>query len=1620
MKRIIYVLVFMIGAAGLFTSCIDNVEPAGLNELRDAKADYYRALAELQKAQATAATTAAEAEKLRAEADAAYTNAQAQLVYANAGLVNAQKAKIEAEIAAMEAEQAHQEAMWKIDEDIHALDVALKEAEVAKANAEAAYEIAKSEALTEVEKAKAAADVAEAQARYAEAQAALAKAEAAKKAAEEQYVIDSLKRAAQISQAEAAIEAQKAYNEAAYLDAQRALEVAQQSYWAQIKAGAEIRAYAEAFIEGAALTPQEEGYIKAYVEAYNAALEGLDDAQRDLLLKKSNLFKYQYDEAKTDKATEDQYDANIALYKDEIAKEEGKIADAESKIAAIETASQSGEWFNGVPVDQWAEELESIKAQLAELDDRHGEIVAEVLDAKVNGLADYLDYVQFHADQPINNDVIDFTFYKSVDKFWNIYNKYITDEELIAAVETYKTYAKVDLKEAGKNVVKALKDSTRADFVADSIQKVVNADTFAVNYWKFQTAIAEKAYEKAEKDAASLVESDALYQVWIDLSEVYTNWGPSARRNLAQFASYISLMQTAAVAPSYQEAYRIFVRKDAAITDTTDTVHYPKTYRGTMNCQYFTSKDQAPVGYITYKVTKHGFMLIDNPAFVKENNYGDFAGMPYVVITNWATKDEDEQSHLEDAGNYLVYAKEGEGPYMVITAPKDRIDWVFKGGVYEGGEEPEENDLGIFDIYEHLSNYTNLVEDNTPEGYDAAIAYFGKSASIDSVKYNADLKAAKTAYDNGVKAIETANDKVVADLKKTIDDWNLMDSLNNLIYQLDTVVKEAGERYEAWNKQTWIAPNELPFFFGDVDGIACGFYPAATPTATIEAENAEVNCGYYPDLTGNSATWRISKADSASFAIQSAELDAWLEKVKPQPGQDTSKNSEKYLGASKGDWASFEAWWNEQLASPRSDGTSYTLGTDLLGPGYDAIRATAKNRAGETYESYISNIEQRPSIFSLYTINKTEAFLTVYIGAFHWTGTLPNGTDPNHAVISKWGGIIATESAKAASIKEGEWPVFVGDINCSFAKDLTAEQLTGSKTGTKITVEALKARIADYKTKAAAATEEVQKDIAKYQADLKEYWAARAKLVKVEYNGVTPKDDYNWKSEEVVLSSFGTAPEGWIIPDSATQAFTKDTTAFEIASTHTGLNYTIATIEYMYNVVNAKAEWYEYESKLPKSTDYGHVYFNIDEEGKVVDADALKPADLAQAYFVTRNAQVGTNAEYAENTIGGDKTKYNVVIPESYIQYYMFNFNGKQTFGPREVSNMWQPLRNGKLALWFQDYLPNAQMYKDNDGFWTVDLNGVYDNCVYLKYLSKLQYIEELKAQKDGYKEFWGNLGEALEEAYAKLYEYADNMKDVAKKTIVDTKKQWLDACEEALAAAENKCKADNEALVEANAALDEAVEALHTANDWLAACWNHYKNGLVAAAQARYEEIIEIHDAAVNDLWRELFDNTELQRTLRDLYGWTFRTYSEALKYEIGDFGLGIPYPTYSKNAEGEYEEGTAYAKDIAGFLEGLKAYYKAQVTEQEDVKDAAEDSIETLKTALAYWETTKDNWDEEVALEAEELYLSQYEKNVNALQNQVAAAERALKIAQEKADFAKSQLDAILAAFGQTKDAE
>ncbi|MBO4536005.1 MAG: hypothetical protein J5702_02240 [Bacteroidales bacterium] len=141
MKKIIYSLVIMIAAGSLFTSCIEQVEPEGIKNLRDAKAEYIRALKDLRAAdaefqRASAEVQRAEAALRQAQADACkaqtecYVQMQAlerelkELEIAGKALeLEARAAEIAAEIEGIELtmeeiRKAHEINMVELEEEL--------------------------------------------------------------------------------------------------------------------------------------------------------------------------------------------------------------------------------------------------------------------------------------------------------------------------------------------------------------------------------------------------------------------------------------------------------------------------------------------------------------------------------------------------------------------------------------------------------------------------------------------------------------------------------------------------------------------------------------------------------------------------------------------------------------------------------------------------------------------------------------------------------------------------------------------------------------------------------------------------------------------------------------------------------------------------------------------------------------------------------------------------------------------------------------------------------------------------------------------------------------------------------------------------------------------------------------------------------------------------------------------------------------------------------------------------------------------------------------------------------------------------------------------------------------
>ena len=138
----------LVGATPVFTGCIDNDEPEGINILRKAKAELIMAKKVVEEAESLrvkAEATKLEAEAKVQEAEAELRKAQAEKVKAEAAqlaaLTEAEKAVYAAQVAQIEAEIAQTKAKT---------EAAIAEAEAARQAAEDAHQ----RALVEIEKAK--------------------------------------------------------------------------------------------------------------------------------------------------------------------------------------------------------------------------------------------------------------------------------------------------------------------------------------------------------------------------------------------------------------------------------------------------------------------------------------------------------------------------------------------------------------------------------------------------------------------------------------------------------------------------------------------------------------------------------------------------------------------------------------------------------------------------------------------------------------------------------------------------------------------------------------------------------------------------------------------------------------------------------------------------------------------------------------------------------------------------------------------------------------------------------------------------------------------------------------------------------------------------------------------------------------------------------------------------------------------------------------------------------------------------------------------------------------------------------------------------------------------------
>lgn len=139
----------MVGSSVTFTGCIDNDEPAGITDLRGAKAELLRAKVAVETAKAArenaeAALTLAKAETEKANAELVKANVQLQKLMAEAQAAQneAEKARLEAEIAQYKQQMeedvlTHQKTMLALQEELalakRQYEIALKQIEIAQA-----------------------------------------------------------------------------------------------------------------------------------------------------------------------------------------------------------------------------------------------------------------------------------------------------------------------------------------------------------------------------------------------------------------------------------------------------------------------------------------------------------------------------------------------------------------------------------------------------------------------------------------------------------------------------------------------------------------------------------------------------------------------------------------------------------------------------------------------------------------------------------------------------------------------------------------------------------------------------------------------------------------------------------------------------------------------------------------------------------------------------------------------------------------------------------------------------------------------------------------------------------------------------------------------------------------------------------------------------------------------------------------------------------------------------------------------------------------------------------------------------------------------------------------------
>ncbi|MCI2081906.1 MAG: hypothetical protein LKK19_04535 [Bacteroidales bacterium] len=687
MKRIIYLCVCTIGLAGLFTSCINQVEPTGLQTLREGKAAYYQALANLQTAQADKIEAEAAYTQAMATADAAYQTAQASLIQAQANYWDAQTTLLKAKVAAQEEETRHDVEMNKLAEAIEAARAAYEEAYYANQTSEETKELALK--LDSLEKAQAALE---------------------KEAEEDSIQHEINMQALQKTMDEAAITAQTALNnaQAGLVASQAALATAQENLRTTL---ANIEA------QQGLLTTNQQTLLDNTLTAYQNAAQAYNQAQQDLIDAKASLVamaeRYRIDSIDSINGQQ----TLIAKYQEEINARQSDIDEYNAEIAALETSKADNEMFNGLPVDEWMDKLNELRAKDTVYYSQMGNLEAELTTAKYETMADDLDY----ADAYENHDLLswgvwrigggDFNFFLDSLALYNEVENYLVDRTVPIAygkAQYADNRAQRDTSDLGhvyREIVSEIADA-QADTAAKGA--ALRAAEAAV-----QTATQDSLQALADTLATWRSDPNAVMgKKQIDMKEYFGNdvsssWGGYPSGN-AVVAKFMAVMEDAAVSSPW--------------VLSTNNLLYPMP-----------NSDNPAIGY--YGTTYYPYVGISSQAFFQVNTTPDridwvFNGGDYV------TRDDETQT---------------------VTR-----------GI-----------LGVLDYIEQYHVYQQFA-DNDADLQAAKLAW-GLTFTLDSIKYAADLTAASTQVATDETNIKNALISLKGDTLSVTPTTDELDAYNDAL-----------------------------------------------------------------------------------------------------------------------------------------------------------------------------------------------------------------------------------------------------------------------------------------------------------------------------------------------------------------------------------------------------------------------------------------------------------------------------------------------------------------------------------------------------------------------------------------------------------------------------------------------------------------------------------------------------------------------------------------------------------------------------------------------------------------------------------------------------------------------